>query len=408
MTNRLNCGAEHGLNVSGGATTANQRHWFFNNTVAIDTTVYRSGAKSFRLDSAVTPNSMDHTFLVSTDTVIAGVFFFRTDSVAPATTARIHAITLAGGTSRFDITTGGVLQMNLGAGAASGPTLSANTFYGVEYEIDVSANPWTGSWRTWDAGTWTNRSAPTSRALAASTVGSVRMDNQGVSGVTATGITLWFDDMSFGTSTAAGTDYGATASDVRVLRYRPNADGTHSFAANDFRYGSAGANILTSATDVYTYVDDDDQTSLADFIAQRVVNASGYIELQFEDEATYTSPRGLTVVQSHHASTTGTDSCTTKISDDGFTSSTDLWTNDDVSDTTIHQRGRTVDPPSGGAWTTAKVNSTRIRWGYSSDVVGEPYLDSIALEVAWNVQPVGVVTAYARAAQAYGSTPGKS
>lgn len=381
MTSRINCGAECGINVSGNAVAANQRHWFPNNTVVIDTTTVRSGAKSFRLDAAALAPSLDHTFFVATDTILAGIFFFRVTNATPAAVARLMSIGAAGGNGRFDLTTGGVLQYNLGAGGASGPTIVADTWYGVEFEFDVSANPWTGRWRTWSAGTWTDRTAPTTRALAASTFASIRMDNSG----NTSGINVYFDDMSFATSTVAGTDYGVTPYEVRVPRYRPNADGTHSFTAGDFGYNAAGADVATNATDVYTYLDDDDQTSLTDFIRQKVIRATGYIEVGFEDEATYSSVRGVTVVQSHHSSSTGANTCTTKLSDDNFVSSVDLWTNDDVSDTTIHHRGRTVGPPSGGSWTQAKVNATKIRWGYAGDVTDIPYLDSISLEVAWNV-----------------------
>lgn len=388
MNGGFSCAAACGINVSGGAGNANQRHGFFNNTVAVDTTVTRSGPKSYRLDAAASAPSIDYTFFTTGQSVLAGAFAIRVSNATPGATARLHLFTFGtSGTStcKFQLTTGGVLQFDLGAGAANGPTLVANRFYLVEYELNVSANPWTAKWRVRDdsTGAWTSYSAPTARALAADTLFGIKMDNSG----NTSGINVYYTDMAFRLSTAAGTDYSATPANIKVLRYRVNADGTHSFTAGDFRDGAAGSNFATNATDIYTRVDDDDQSDVTtDFVAQRVINAAGYVEFGFEDEATYTNPIVVTVVQSHHSSAGATNACTTKVSDDNFTSSVDVWTGDNVGTTTIQQRGKGIaSPPSGGSWTQAKVNSMKARWGYSSDVTPEPYLDSISLEVAWSV-----------------------
>ena len=48
--------------------------------------------------------------------------------------------------------------------------------------------------------------------------------------------------------------------------------------------------------------------------------------------------------------------------------------------------------PAAAAWTPSAVNGLRARIGYSSDVTGNPYWDSLLLEVATGVTVPGTVT----------------
>ncbi len=370
-------GAEPGINVAGGGTTTSVLWGQVNGTVGIDTGVFRSGAKAYVIVGGTT--GFIKRTCASSRTIGYARFYFRVNNAAPSATMTIASFN-SGNSHQVRVTTGGVLQANAGGATfISGPTIVANKWYGVEMQSDVSANPNVMSWRTWDPDTtvWTDQ-AGRSEALSASTISGIQLENVGPSAAT----TIYFDDVLIGEGTVSGEDYGSPDGG-KVLRYLPTGDGTHSFTAGDFGYNAAGADVATNATDVNTYLDDDDQTSLADFIRQKVIRTAGYVEVTFSNEASETAPRAVSITSTHHSSSTAANQMSIQVSDDGSTWTT-IWTNEDVSDTTIHVRHAVLAaPPSGGSWTQAKVNGMRARLGYSGDVTDIPYFDTISMQVAW-------------------------
>lgn len=396
MSIHLACGAECATKAQNNSTADADTHFRWQGgTPTIDTATPRSGARCWSFAAAVTAPTLEHIGPASqTISYLRG--YFRLSSVAPSATVTIFTLSMNAGTApTVTVTTGGVLQFNVGGGAVSGPTLSAATWYGVELEVDVSANPHTGRWRTWDAsGGWVTQTAPTNYTNAATTILSTTM---GCVGVTS-GTTVLVDDLLYGYATVAGTDYDpAVSKGGKVLRYLPNADGAHSFLQNDFRYNAAGTQFAMSATDIYTYLDDDDQTSNADFIAQDVIRSTGYVEIQFADEATETAPRCVGVTSYHQGETNNAHTMSLKVSDDNFTSTTAVWTDYDTSFSAaammdLHQV--LASKPSGGGWTTAAVNAMKARWGYSTDVLDRPYFHNISLEVEWTEVIGGAATAF--------------
>lgn len=269
------CGAECGIAATGIATgTAQDRHWSaLSGAPAIDAVTFRSGAKSYKFVAAATAPYLTRTCAASQSVLYARFYFRLTDATPTSDTYLLYANVVTGSSPQLIVTTGGVLQAGWGASTQNGPTLSDNTWYGVEMELDAHANPNVLRWRTWDAGTgWTSRT-DVSLAQAADTFANV---NLGIVAGPSSGTTVNLDDILIGEGTTAGADYStSTSKGGKVLRYRPTADGTHSsFRTWDMAY-NANAGIASSATDVYTYVDDDDQTSVADFIAQMVAQGSG-------------------------------------------------------------------------------------------------------------------------------------
>lgn len=377
----LACGAECGIAVV-GTGTAGLKHWdtVSGAVVAIESSIVRSGGKSYKIPAAVGGFSGLRRSLSASQTAAYVRGYFRLNNITPSTSMQVLIFGVAAGANpNFAVSTSGVLSSaNWGTGQTI--QLAADTWYGIECELDVSANPNVIKWRFWDGTQWVAKTDIT-KAQSATTISTVDI---ACWGPTATNIVYW-DDVLIGQDTATGNMYSAaTSKGGKVLRYRPNADGTHSFTAGDFGYNGAGADVATNATDVSTYLDDDDQTGLTDFIRQKVIRNTGYVEVAFEDEPSETIPRVVAVTSTHHASSTGADTFSVKASADGFSNSTAILTDEDVSDTTIHPYHVVMSTaPGGAAWTTSLVNAITVRGGYSTDVTDVPYWDTVSLEVEW-------------------------
>ena len=185
----------------------------------------------------------------------------------------------------------------------------------------------------------------------------------------------------------------------------PNEDGTHSFTAGDFRYNAAGSNILTSATDVNTYVDDAALTDVSDFIAQRVIRSTGYVEVGFGTAPFSHAAQAVAIVSSWHASATGANTVGLKMNDGGSLQDMLDEAGDGLADysqtSVVFSEKILTAPPSGGTWTKAKLDAVLLRMGYATDVIGEPFWDGVMLEVAY-APAVGGVSANAGLAQGIG------
>ena len=387
------CGAECGIVTAGLASTTN-RHWTKGSgTPAIETTVVRTGARSYKMAAASGVNPYLARTCVASQTVGYQRSYFRMDALpsaaTPSTTTPDIIYFFNSGTTAGDgtirIGNSGVISACWGGTVIqSGPTLAANTWYGIEVECDVSVNPNVLRWRVWDAvNGWRDQTNAT-LATAAQTLTDMEFGQTTGSGNGAhptSGWNLYFDDILMGEGTVIGGDYSTTRPrGGTVPRLLPTSDGTHSFTANDFIYNAAGGSILVSATDVYTYVDDGDQTSIADFINQAITRTTGYCAIAFADP-TESAIGVIAVTSTMHAATTSAETGSVRISDNAWVSETAVWALLDTSDTSAHFLHKVVaTPPSGGSWTTAKLASTQLRMGYSDDATPDVYFDSHSIE----------------------------
>lgn len=393
----LICGAECGLNNDEGSSSV-ARHWAdINGTVAIDTSIFRSGAKSFRFDAAATLPNLVHQGAAGLN-ILYGRFYFRVTDATPASSVVLCFGPNGGGNANIVLSTGGFLQASFGGTTQNGPAISADTWYGVEFEHNISANPFVTRWRTWDEGTglWTTQTN-NSAAFAANTFsGGISFGM--VTGPTS-GFTVYMDDILLAPGSIADEEYDAARSKGgSVLRYLPNADGAHSFVANDFQ--NTGVNLDPSSTTIYQALDEDSQTSTADYIAQVVAGAGKYIRIGFADESGQSMPRAVDVVSGHTSSATAANEMHMRGSDDG-TNWTNLWgdwssTGEDTGTTSLQTRSKVMEAPpsnSQGDWTTAMVNAFEIEWGNSDDVTPNPRLQNVSLEVEWDESGIIVASA---------------
>jgi hypothetical protein len=244
----------------------------------------------------------------------------------------------------------------------------------VDFIADVSTTTRTANARVNGTGL-----GPATQASTASTFTNVRI-GKNVDTTTAN-VQVRYDDL-----VVSATEADYPLGEHEVLALRPNADGTHSFTANDFIRGDAGAAILVSATDVWTLLDDEffGTIGTSDSVQQNVIRTTGYVEFQLDPAPRTVDAWGIQIHGQYDADATGASTVTLKENDGGTLR--DVYTNADVSNTTetFLSHCRTT-APSGGAYTQAKLDALRLRWGYSGDVTGSPIVHALMVEAAFPV-----------------------
>ena len=369
------CGFECRIVTPGAAPTPDERHWDTSATgAAISTATVRSGTAALRLNPAGANMNIQKTIA---RTVVAGRFYIRIASM-PTTVGPVLRLIDANGNLNINVDTDGTIKTQVGVGADSSnaATLTTNTWYRLDWLADSSSGTASMKLRVDGGAEVTATNAQVSANMTSVMVGQASSETYDI----------FYDDMILGT-VAGDYPFGAGT----VERMKPTRDGTHSFTANDFRYNAAGANIATSATDVNTYVDDDDLTSISDFIAQRVVRSTGYVEVGFGTAPFAHDALAVAVVSSWHASTTGANTVGLKMNDGGTLKNMLDEAGDGLADysqtSVVFSEKILTAPPSGGTWTKAKLDAVLLRMGYATDVVGEPFWDGAMLEVAYAPAP---------------------
>lgn len=267
----------------------------------------------------------------------------------------------------------------VGSLAANVTATSAPITAGVWYYCDVYMN--TGDTRTIKvqittmAGVITDLGTLTSGSAAADTTG-FRL-GMGCAAETVQG-DLYITSIAV---SHVGADYPIGPGAGRALR--PRADETHNFdAVADFKYDNTTNMPSTAPTDTYTYVDDM-LDNISDFIAASGVSAGEYLEWLMDAAPDLSAINGIQVVSAHHASGTAANIQTMRLIDGGSTN--DVFTDADFSQTTIvYNSKQYTTAPSGGAWTKAKLDAIKFRWGSSWTTVGispVPFIDGLVVEV---------------------------
>jgi hypothetical protein len=367
------CGWECRIVTGGAAASPDEKHWdSITGVPAISTSTVRTGTAALRINPSAATLSLRKTIARR---LLTMQVYFRF-AVLPGANANFIRLVNASGTPVVACDNAGVITLKLGAGTASASlgTISTNTWYRLDLKVDTSGATATMTGKI-DGGTEQTSSV-------AQTAANMTEISFGFS--SAATCDVFFDDFIAG-DTITEYPYGAGT----VERMKPTRDGTHSFTAGDFGYDTAGANVGTSDTTVYTYVDDDDLTSITDgvLIRQKVVRSTGYVEVGFGSAPHSWDAQAVNVVSSWHASTTGANTVGLKMNDGGTIAAMTDAAGDALSDfsnaTVTFAEKIVVTPPSGGTWTTAKIAAVLLRMGYSTDVLGIPYWDGAMLEVAY-------------------------
>jgi hypothetical protein len=146
-------------------------------------------------------------------------------------------------------------------------SISADTWYGVEFTGDTAGTTHTLKWRVWtEGGGWSTSETVTQTNCVEL---SSSLSWIGIFGAGQADFIVYIDDVAYGRQDAIDElydDTGTNGFDGYVLRYNPVSDGTHTFDSSaDFQYDES-TGISPSATDTYSYVDDDDMEASTSFI----------------------------------------------------------------------------------------------------------------------------------------------
>lgn len=374
-------GAETGVVATGATPVPNDRIWHSvvttGGTPGIDTTGPKNGARCFNIPStAASESSLGWTL---TQNILVGSCYIRFVGSVPTANCCLISPGTTGAEPRvmFQSSDSKIYAHQSGFGA-SGVAVVADTWYLIDFKFDTS----TGT-RTCDVQVNGTACAQASAAIATANMTSVRFGKNNFAATTANG-NIRYDDIIL--SFTSG-DYPLGEHEVQKMS--PNADGTHSFNANDFIRGDAGAAILTSDTDVNTLVDETPFAAIGttDSIQQNVINTNGYVELNFAAAPKSIDAWAVQFQFQYDADATGASTVTAKENDGGTLR--DIHTNADISNTTetfLSECKATA--PSGGAYTQSILDALKMRWGFSSDVTGSPIIHAIMLEVAYPVSSV--------------------
>jgi len=370
------CGFECGIVVQGAATAPEGRHWHLaSGTTTLETSTVRSGARAGRFATAGTTTYLGRN-VTGTPNVAVARFAIRFVGSLPSSSVNLFAFTTGGSFCFLHYIQSsqklGVSFVGNASGATLGPVVAADTWYVIDFRADASANPWKIDWRV-DGAVQTQKTS----ALAANTFTTFRIGANVDTGAGTPTYDLLVDDIIVSTGSTLDYPFG----DGKVVGIRPSYDGTHSFTLGTFKYDNS-TNVATSATDVYTYLDDNPINGLTEYISQNVLAAGEYVEFGFPTPADTGTARAVEVVAAHHASSTTAHAVSMKLNDGGTLA--DVYAGADLSNTTITYWSKQFGaPPTGGLWTQAKLAALKVRWGYASNVGSVPFLDGVMLEVEY-------------------------
>lgn len=365
-------------------------HWTLTGAgVTFDTTRFNNGLRSIRCNlagaagSALSISELNITIIAPSVLVMRAYIFIST---APTSSTNpiivgLHSIT-AGVPDHglvYDVT---ALNYFLGpaesASAGSTITISTGVWHRIDLRVDGTANPWLLDGQV-DGVAFTQRSI----SRAATTFDNVRC---GSSSGTPT-YDIYHDDILM---SGISADY--PLGDGKVLSFVPNADGTHTSTNSDIVEGTiatpVGADITVATTDAFNWVNArpilggaTDNTRL---INHRLAAVTEYAEVDFEPTAEASAPRAVEVLTVDRQAATQVGVFSTKLNDNGTENVIINRTGAGVvTDRYVTKQYATM--VGGGAWTLARFNALKARFGYSSDATPDQYWRGIMIEAEFAV-----------------------
>jgi hypothetical protein len=395
-TPKFICGAECGVNAIGTLLPAGTlRHWStfgasVTNVLSTDPTNAPDmpGARTYKFAPvAATTDTLAHTFAttIASPATMVVRFKLRFQTLPNA----MHTICsepngLAG--VRYN-PTGTKLECWAGAATTSlGGTFVpvVDTIYLIELRFVRDANP---SSTLYINGV---QQGFASKAGTATTIAGITFGHNatGQGGSVACTAVYYIDDII-----VSGTSTDFLIGDGTVVGLYPNTDGIHAFNTNDFAWPTAAGTKPSTATDAWTSLKAptgggaDGQglnSAIGEFISQVVINTGGYVEIGFDPMPAASSINGIGLISEHHGSTTGvhTQSLYIAASHSAAWSDAALLNVSEASLTVCYNsKNYPTVPTVGGAWTKAILDAVVVWWGQSSDVIGNPILDGVCIEV---------------------------
>lgn len=337
---------------------------------SVETSIIKNGAASLKLIAASADNARVRYVIPAGNRTMVLSFYVYIDSTQASTTRDI--ITTTGPTQAPSIRyTGSTGQLSLvGTGWSTtnfGAALSANTWYLIDWKIDVSGTTFTQTATVNGASSGTStRASSTAADITQVTVGT---------GTNSGPHTTYYDDFCYG-YTLGEYPYGAHF--VKLLT--PTGDGTHNGGTNTIEK-NGGADIGAGTTDAYTMIDEIPPEA-TDYIQQSTAGSGNYAEVTFADPATPDDIWGVTMYGQIMGAATGVSDMTLRTVDSSGNTLTDMGGVGAVSTTTLRYAAAPVAVPSGGAWTYTKLQGVAGRVGFASDVTPVPRALTFVLQYA--------------------------
>lgn len=284
-----------------------------------------------------------------------GSYYLRMEDL-PAATSQVWFVSDGAANSAiFKVTSGGVLQAFIGSTSQNGPTLSADTWYRVDYDFNLSGNPRLLSWQV-DGSAQTQVSV----AVAASTISTLYL------GTTASDtVNAYISDPVI--SNTSG-DYPIGAHKTEQLL--PNGDGTHNLSADIT--GDAG-----ETTNLYLKVDEAWPPNTTDYVLQANVDTAAYAQFTFAN-TNFTDVWALRLDAALFAAATQTLSGEVWAKD-GTAAYTAVHTGT-IGATSLRYKYEIIGAP-GGTWVPSEVNDMLAEFGFSGDATPDPYVSALAYTV---------------------------
>ena len=376
----------------------------------ISTSTVRTGSRSGRCNTSASLSAFGIQDLITkTNRVLVARFYVRFATL-PNSSVYIWNTQIAAGVRlgvAFNVTDSKLYPASATTivFGATGASVTTGTWYRVDVYTNKTANPWTVDVQV-DGVALTQHT----HAAAAEDNNFVRIGiEQGTGSTTAD---LYLDDLLV--SQTAG-DYPLGVG--YVYHYIPvSPDGAHNVAgANQFERGTLGTDIDNATTDSYLLIDEvplDDATADANDYINMILptNATDYVEHIFGPapgiQAAATDPRAVEVIAGFHQAGTGTGNMRCAVNDGGTIN--DYISRTTIAGTTTLRYGRkcyATAPSTGTAWTAAKLNALRHRFGSPAAVDANPdqYLDCVMVEAEFvTAQVAATGVAYRRSLMGVG------
>lgn len=357
-----------------GAECGTTKH--FDSTIGTlptsQSTIARNGGKAWRFNPTTNTSAVGWS-ITETKQVMRGYLYFETLPSADCELVRFAVNPIGSAPELRFIAADHTIVGAVGTLLTTALSVVAGQWYLVSLAADVS----TGT-RTLKLTVDGVDKGTASKSVAAG----VLTDYQfGASVETAISGSVIWDDVKIGPDVTL-YPLGSTATNSAILLAQLTADGTHGFnAAGDFEKAD-GTDFAPAATDIWSNLIGLFTTPVLRVKVGTAVSTE-YIEVAFGGFPAVTSIASLELLAFLAAVATGTNKQTARIVDGATVQ--DIWTDIDSGGTT----GKFVakhypTAPSGGAWTQAKINALKARWGPgwgTIDVSPIPGLGGILAEV---------------------------
>jgi hypothetical protein len=368
------CGFECGASGTAG------EHWSLGTNASFSTSRVRSGVRSL-LTNANNAAASDSSATIPSTNIVVGRFYFFMNHAWGASGYIGWCVVNGTNVGVYMDNTNNQIKAGIGASLGTGLTFSLGQFdawHCIDFSINTSANPWVVNIKL--------DGVSAGQITAANAANTTTAFHLGVSDAFSGNLDNSFDDLVL-SYTPEDYPYG----EGFVHHFIPVADGSHNTAdvANAYERGDA-TDIINSTTTSFNLLDeipmDNGTPDTNDFI-RYVPNAgvnTRYVEHIFGPAPTIPTPtyapRGVEVLVSGHEAGTGACDSTWKLNDDGTENTINARSNNGVTTIRFYRKHYARMPKDNEAWTVARFNNIRHRWGYVSDANPDVMFDGAMIE----------------------------